>query len=153
MRYGPVYLFILGYCICLFFCFPKHCCTVLTITVDLQWLEHWWLVYHDCFELVFGKNPIAADLGYLRVIFFLFVLKMVYSVFSLEPLDEAIPMRTPNLHIIENRKYIPIMPPDLTPWLIHISSNYPYLEHIFMVPKVFERLKFYCTKGSQGSNS
>ena len=25
-----------------------------------------------------------------------------------------------------------------------ISSNYPCLEHIFMVPKVFEPLKFYC---------
>ena len=25
-----------------------------------------------------------------------------------------------------------------------ISSNYPYLEHVFMVQKVFEPLKFYC---------
>ena len=25
-----------------------------------------------------------------------------------------------------------------------ISSNYLYLEHIYMVPKVFESLKFYC---------
>ena len=35
-------------------------------TVELQWLEYWWLVYHGCFELVLqplGKNPIAADLG------------------------------------------------------------------------------------------
>ena len=35
-------------------------------TVELQWLEHRWLVYHGCFELAFeclGKNPIAADLG------------------------------------------------------------------------------------------
>ena len=34
------------------------------ITVDLQWLEHWWLVYHGCFELVLetlGKNPIYVD--------------------------------------------------------------------------------------------
>ena len=33
--------------------------------VELQWLEHWWLVYHGCFELVLEslwKNPIAADL-------------------------------------------------------------------------------------------
>ena len=36
------------------------------------------------------------------------------------------------------------MLPDLALWLTHISSNYPYLEHIFMVPKVFEPLKFYC---------
>ena len=34
-------------------------------TVELQWLEHRWLVYHGFFELVFeslGKNPIAADI-------------------------------------------------------------------------------------------
>ena len=35
-------------------------------TVELQWLEHWWLIYHGCFELVLeslGKNPLTADLG------------------------------------------------------------------------------------------
>ena len=35
-------------------------------TVEFQWLEHWWLYYNGCFELVLeflGKNPIAADLG------------------------------------------------------------------------------------------
>ena len=35
-------------------------------TVELRWLEHRWLVYHDCFELVLeplGKNLIAADWG------------------------------------------------------------------------------------------
>ena len=25
---------------------------LLQTTVELQWLEHWWLVYHGCFELV-----------------------------------------------------------------------------------------------------
>ena len=37
----------------------------LTTTVELQWLEHWWLVYHGCFELILEslrKNLIAADL-------------------------------------------------------------------------------------------
>ena len=29
-------------------------------------------------------------------------------------------------------------------WLTLISSNYPCLEHIFMIPKVFEPLKFHC---------
>ena len=29
-------------------------------TVELQWLENGWLVYHSCFELVF--EPIAAGL-------------------------------------------------------------------------------------------
>ena len=35
------------------------------ITVELQLLEHWWLVYHGCFELVLGSletNTIVADL-------------------------------------------------------------------------------------------
>ena len=35
-------------------------------TVELQWLEHWWLVYHACLKLIFeslGENPLAADLG------------------------------------------------------------------------------------------
>ena len=35
-------------------------------TVELQWLEHWWLVYHGCFELVLesiGINRLVANLG------------------------------------------------------------------------------------------
>ena len=51
-------------------------------TVELQWLEPWWVVYPGCFEFVLeslGKNSLAADLGKLRVIFF-FMLKMVYCV-------------------------------------------------------------------------
>ena len=38
------------------------------------------------------------------------------------------------------------MPPILAQRLTLISSNYPCLEHIFIVPKVFEPLKFDCTK-------
>ena len=41
--------------------------------------------YHKCFEPILeslGKNPIVADLGKFRVIFF-FILKMVYCVYSL----------------------------------------------------------------------
>ena len=43
-------------------------CTVYQYmyTVELQWLEHWWLVYHGCLELVLeslGKQFLAADLG------------------------------------------------------------------------------------------
>ena len=36
---------------------------------------------------------------------------------------------------------------DFVSWpgaMINSSSNYPCLEHIFMVPKVFEPLKYYC---------
>ena len=42
--------------------FPTY---FLLYTVELQWLEHRWLVYHGFFELVLeslGKNPIAADI-------------------------------------------------------------------------------------------
>ena len=38
---------------------------IYPFTVELQWLEHWWLVHQGCLELVLGslgKNPIAADL-------------------------------------------------------------------------------------------
>ena len=52
---------------------------------------------------------------------------------------------TTYLHIKESRKYIAIKPPDLALWLTVISSNYLCLEHIFMVPKLFEPLKFHCT--------
>ena len=41
-------------------------------TVELQWPEHRWLVYHGYFEPIFeslGKYRLAADLGLLRVIF------------------------------------------------------------------------------------
>ena len=38
------------------------------------------------------------------------------------------------------------MPPDLALLSTLIGSNYPCLELIFMVPKVFEPLKFDCTQ-------
>ena len=38
------------------------------------------------------------------------------------------------------------MPPDLALWLTLISSKFPCLEHIFMVPTLFEPLKFYCIR-------
>ena len=44
----------------------------------------------------------------------------------------------------KNRKDIPIIPPDLALLSTLIGSNYPCLELIFMVPKVFEPLKLYC---------
>ena len=55
-------------------------------------------------------------------------------------------MRTQmDFHVKENRKDIHTMPPDLALCLTFNSSNYPCLELIFMVPKVLEPLKFYCT--------
>ena len=48
--------------------------------------------------------------------------------------------------ILKKIEKISIMPPDLALSFTLISSNYPSLEHIFMVPKVFEPLKFYRIK-------
>ena len=45
------------------------------------------------------------------------------------------------------------MPPDLAQLSILISLNYPCLELIFMVPKVFEPLKFDCSLGFNRSNT
>ena len=49
------------------------------------------------------------------------------------------------------------MPTDFALWLTLISSNYPCLELIFMVPKVFEPLNFDCINitryAYRGSNS
>ena len=48
------------------------------------------------------------------------------------------------LHVKENWKDIPIMPPDLVLLLTLISLTSPCLKHIFMLLKKFEPLKFYC---------
>ena len=51
-------------------------------------------------------------------------------------------------YCVENRKDCPkdrCLRPDLVPLLNLSGSNYPYLEQIFMVPKMFEPLKFDCT--------
>ena len=54
-------------------------------------------------------------------------------------------MRTHNIPscYIENQTDL-IMPPDLVLSSTFIGLNYPCLELIFMVPKVFEPLKFDC---------
>ena len=56
-------------------------------TVELQWLEHWWLVNHGCFELVIESLGTKSHSCRLRIIlgwFSFFILKMVYCVYSLE---------------------------------------------------------------------
>ena len=45
------------------------------------------------------------------------------------------------------------MPPDLALSSTLIGSNYPCLELIFMVPKVFEPLKFNCNSDSHSYNT
>ena len=39
----------------------------------------------------------------------------------------------------------PHLPPDLALWLTLSGSNYPCLEQLYMVPKMFEPLRFDCT--------
>ena len=72
---------------------------------------------------------------------------MVYGVHSLESPrwgdSNENTQYTCMLKKIEND--IPITPSDLALWLTLSSSNYPCLEHNFVVPKVFEPLKFDCT--------
>ena len=54
-------------------------------------------------------------------------------------------MRTHNIPSYYRKiKVILIMPPDLAQFSTLNVSNYPCLELILMVPKVFEPLKFYC---------
>ena len=54
-------------------------------------------------------------------------------------------MRTHNIPPCYRKiKEILIMPPDLALLSTLIGSNYPFLELIFMVPQVFEPLKFDC---------
>ena len=58
---------------------------------------------------------------------------------------------TQHTFIIQKIKEILTVPPDLALLSTLIDSNFPCLEQIFMVPKVFEPLKFYCI--GQGSDS
>ena len=69
--------------------------------------------------------------------FFFFIVNMVYCVLSLEsPHRGDSNKNTRNTFMVKkNRKYNPIMPPDLALCLTLISSNYPCLEHLFLVPR------------------
>ena len=53
-------------------------------------------------------------------------------------------MSTQHTFMLEKIKEILILPPDLALLSILIGLNYPCLELIFVVPKVFEPLKFDC---------
>ena len=62
---------------------------IKTNTVELQWLEHRWLIYHGYFELALeslGKNHKAADMIIFGIIYgdFLFILIMVCCMYYLE---------------------------------------------------------------------
>ena len=117
-------------------------------TVELQWLEHWWHIYHGCFELVLeslGKTHpmhICDNLGWFS--FVILVNGILFVLIRIASMRRFKWEHTIYHHVKENLKDTLIMPPDLPLWLTLISSIYPCLELIFMVPKVFEPLKFYC---------
>ena len=79
----------------------------------------------------------------------LFYIKNGILFYSLESPRE----HTIHLHIKENRKDIPILLSDLALQLIVISSNYAFLEHVFILQEVFEPLKFDCISVRQHSES
>ena len=78
-------------------------------------------------------------------LFYIHVLKMVYCEYSLElpPLGDF-NENTQHTFMLKKIENISLL--CLRTWRYHelISLNYPCLEHIFMVPKVCEPLKFYC---------
>ena len=81
---------------------------------------------------------------------FFYILMMVYCVYLLESLRRGNSVENTQhtfmLKEIDKKKNIPFMPPDLGLYLTLISSNWPCLEYIFMVPKVFKPLKFSCNR-------
>ena len=121
----------------------------LAFTVELQWLEHWLLFTKavsssflspseksdSCrFDIFFGDFLLYTENGMLCVLNRIALMRLFYCDQTTYPL------------VKENRNYIPIIPTGLALWLTLISSNYPCLEHCFMVQKVFEPvLKFYCS--------
>ena len=95
-----------------------------------------WKKSHSCkFGIILGDFLFNIENGILYVLIRITLLRR----FLWE--------HTKYFHVKENQKDIPLMPLDLVLWLTLISSNYPCLEHIFMVPEVFEPLKFYCIAG------
>ena len=134
-------------------CWDRHksLCNIVGIdgyTVERQWFEHWWLVYHGCFEFVLESLGKTSQSGRFIIIWgdFLFFYKngILCVHIRIASMRRFYWEHTIYLHVKETQKYIPIMPSDLTLWLTLISSNYPCLELISLVPKVFEPLKFDC---------
>ena len=97
--------------------------------------------------------------------FFFYIENGILCVFIRIASNEAILMRKNRLYLgdsNENAQHtfmlwkieeILIMPPDLVLSSTLIGSNYPCLELIFMVPKLFEPLKFDCSSNSDKINN
>ena len=79
------------------------------------------------------------------MLFSVFIFKTVYWVYSLEsPQSGDSNDNTKYTFTLQKIKEILIMPPDLALLSTLTGSNFPCLEQIFVVPKVFEPLKFDC---------
>ena len=92
------------------------------------------------------KKSYSCRFGIIKVVF-LFHIKMVYCVYSLEsPHRGDSNESTQYTFMLKKIKKILIKPPNLALLSTLICSNYSCLELIFMVPKVFEPLKFDCTQ-------
>ena len=59
---------------------------IKTYTVELQWLEHRWLVYHGLFELIFESLRNFSDSSRKRILseIFLYCYEIVCCMYSLE---------------------------------------------------------------------
>ena len=77
-----------------------------------------------------GPGPIALAVG-AGVVVWTLLFSLVYTFSFHSPFNEIV-----------SRGSVRTKTTNQKPRLI--SSSYPCLEHIFMVPKVFEPLKFYC---------
>ena len=71
---------------------------------------------------------------------------MVCCVYSDSPQRRDSNENTQHTVMLQKIKEILIIPPDLALLSILTGSNYPCLELIFMVPKMFEPMKFDCTQ-------
>ena len=112
-------------------------------TVELQLLEHRWLLCYGLFELIFVSLRNFSDSSRKQILreIFLFYYEIVCCVYSLESPHRGdsneYTQHTIILLKIENISinYRHLLP-DLAPWLNLICSNYTSLEQISMVQKI-----------------
>ena len=67
------------------------------IPVKLQWLEHQWLVYHGCFELVLESLGIIFGIKVTMIFVFELIIVMLCVLIRIASIDEGILLRTHNI--------------------------------------------------------
>ena len=105
------------------------------------------MAYSNSLLSPYGIFPIAQENKYWGN--FSYFIMIVCCVYSLElPHWGSSSEYTQQIIILLKIENISInyrhLLPDLAPWLNLIASNYPSIEQISMVPKIFEPLKFNC---------